>query len=201
MRALDPLALQALKEVPRAQFVASPDLSAQLSGHSIPSTLVVRTLLGYLPALSGREQVLLIGAGSGYLPVILARLVRQVQVIERSPEILAIARANIAKLMPTNLHLHSGDGRQGAAIEGVTMQRGTAVAGELPSRAGVVSANVGAAQRVIAALMQICLELLRDQGHQSAPLPRGVGSLDDQDRLGPQAGAARQKSELGHQAH
>ncbi len=115
MRALDPLALQALKEIPRAQFVASPDLSAQLSGHSIPSTLVVRTLLGYLPALSGREQVLLIGAGSGYLSVILARLVRQVQVIERSPEILAIARANIAKLMPTNLHLHSGDGRQGLA--------------------------------------------------------------------------------------
>ncbi len=56
MRALDPLALQALKDVPRAQFVASPDLSAQLSGHSIPSTLVVRTLLGYLPPLTGNER-------------------------------------------------------------------------------------------------------------------------------------------------
>ncbi len=113
MRALDPLALQALKDVPRAQFVASPDLSAQLSGHSIPSTLVVRTLLGYLPPLSGNEQVLLIGAGSGYLPVVLSRLVRQVQVIENNPQILAIARGNIAKFMPGNLHLHSGDGRQG----------------------------------------------------------------------------------------
>lgn len=117
MRALDPRTQQALKDIPRAEFIASPDLSAQLSGHSIPSTLVVRTLLGYLPPLLGHEKVLLIGAGAGYLAMILSRLVRRVAIIERSAEIIAIAQANLSKFSPHNLLLRAGEGAQGLPAE------------------------------------------------------------------------------------
>jgi len=113
MRELELRTLQALTDIPRSEFVASPDISAQLSGHSIPSTLVLQTLLSHLPPLDGSEKVLLIGAGSGYLAMILSRLVNQLLVLERNPQILPIARANLDKFNVQNVVLQTGEGAQG----------------------------------------------------------------------------------------
>lgn len=117
MRALDPRTLQALQAVSRVDFVASPDLSAQLSGHSIPSTLVVQTLLSHLPPLDGSEKVLLIGAGAGYLAMVLSRLVNRLFVLENNPQILLIAQSNLDKFAPHNVVLQAGDGTQGLAAQ------------------------------------------------------------------------------------
>lgn len=113
MRELDTRTLRVLSDIPRADFVASPDLSAMLSGHSIPSTEVVHTLLCHLPPLDGSEKLLLIGAGSGYLAMILSRLVQRLCVLERNPHILPIAQANLAKFDPGNVLWHCGEGAQG----------------------------------------------------------------------------------------
>lgn len=113
MKELDIRTLQALTTVPRADFIASPDLSALLSGHSIPSPLVVHTLLSHLPTLQGHEKVLLIGAGSGYLAMILARLVQQLFVVEHNPQIVHIAQANLGKFNPENVSLRNGEGERG----------------------------------------------------------------------------------------
>lgn len=113
MRTLDTRTLQALNGIPRTEFVASTDLAAFLSGHSIPSTLVMQTLLGHLPPLDGSENVLLIGAGSGYVAMVLSRLVQRLTVLERNPQILPIAQANLAKFAPANIVLQAGEGAQG----------------------------------------------------------------------------------------
>lgn len=118
MRPLDSRARKALDEVPRSAFIASPDLSAQLSGHSIPATAVVQILLSHLPPLDGTEKVLLIGAGSGYLAMILSRLVGQLFVLERNPGVLPIAQTNLAKFSPpdasaNHVVMQLGDGNSG----------------------------------------------------------------------------------------
>jgi type IV pilus assembly protein PilB len=70
-------------------------------------------VLALLPPLNGTENLLLVGAGSGYLAMILSRLVREITVIERNPEVLAIAEANLCKFAPGNLSLHAGEAIRG----------------------------------------------------------------------------------------
>ncbi|MEZ5512222.1 MAG: methyltransferase domain-containing protein, partial [Gammaproteobacteria bacterium] len=113
MKELDIRTLHVLTTVNRTDFITSPDLSHLLSGHSIPSTMVVQTLLSHLPTLQGHEKLLLIGAGSGYLAMILARLVQQLFVIEHNPQILHIAQTNLAKFAQPNITLRTGDGERG----------------------------------------------------------------------------------------
>lgn len=113
MKELDIRTLHVLTTVNRADFITSPDLSHLLSGHSIPSTMVVQTLLSHLPTLQGHEKLLLIGAGSGYLAMILARLVQQLFVIEHNPQILHIAQTNLDKFSQPNITLRTGDGERG----------------------------------------------------------------------------------------
>ena len=66
-----------------------------------------------LLALTGREKVLEIGTGSGYQTVLLAHLAAQVFSVERIPQLLDGARANIAAAGVRNVSLLLGDGTLG----------------------------------------------------------------------------------------
>src|SRR6185437_3872655 len=88
----DERVLQAIKTVPREQFVA-PSLRAQAfenialpieQGQSISQPLMVGAMTQAL-ALAGTEQVLEIGTGSGYQAAILAECARSVVTVERWP--------------------------------------------------------------------------------------------------------------------
>ena len=106
--------MQAIYAIPRSAFIASPDLGEMMSGHSIPSRATVKSVLKRIPALHDSDRVLLVGAGSGYLAVILSRLVASVLVIERDAGIADIARKNIAAFKPANLSVRVGEGAAGA---------------------------------------------------------------------------------------
>ena len=63
--------------------------------------------------LRGRERVLDVGTGSGYQAAVLAELAAEVFTIERIPELVALARANLEAAGYGNVEVHVGDGTLG----------------------------------------------------------------------------------------
>jgi protein-L-isoaspartate(D-aspartate) O-methyltransferase len=59
------------------------------------------------------ENVLEIGAGSGYMAALLAHKARHVTTVEILPELKAMAEANLAKAGISNVTVELGDGSQG----------------------------------------------------------------------------------------
>jgi type IV pilus assembly protein PilB len=112
---LDQRAMQAVYAVPRSAFVSSADMGEMLSGHSIPSRATVKTLLSRLPPLQESARVLQIGIGSGYLSMVLSRLVAELVVVERHNVIADIAKRNLAPFQPINIDVRVGEGELGAA--------------------------------------------------------------------------------------
>jgi protein-L-isoaspartate(D-aspartate) O-methyltransferase len=68
--------------------------------------------------LRGQERVLEIGTGSGYQAAVLSKLAVVVFSIERLPELAAQARATLAALGITNVHILVGDGSLGLPEHG-----------------------------------------------------------------------------------
>jgi protein-L-isoaspartate(D-aspartate) O-methyltransferase len=63
--------------------------------------------------LSPTHRVLEVGTGSGYQSAILGQIVKDVQTIEIVPELAARARALLAELGYSNIHVRSGDAYAG----------------------------------------------------------------------------------------
>jgi protein-L-isoaspartate(D-aspartate) O-methyltransferase len=116
----DPRVLDALREVPRHEFVP-PLLIAQAyddcplpigEGQTISQPFMVAAMTEAL-ALAGHERVLEVGTGSGYQAALLSRLAREVHTIERSVLLAGEARARLARLGCHNVTVHTGDGTLG----------------------------------------------------------------------------------------
>jgi protein-L-isoaspartate(D-aspartate) O-methyltransferase len=112
--------LKAMREVPRHLFVparcrsmAYEDMPLPI-GHdqTISQPLMVAMMTEAL-RLHGGERVLEIGTGSGYQAAILARLAKVVFTIERISALAAQARATLASLGITNVHVLVADGTLG----------------------------------------------------------------------------------------
>ncbi|MBV8757764.1 MAG: protein-L-isoaspartate(D-aspartate) O-methyltransferase [Deltaproteobacteria bacterium] len=112
--------LDAFRRVPREEFVAHDDLRHAYFdgplgigyGQTISQPYVVALTVEAL-ALRGHERVLEIGAGSGYAAAILGLLAREVDTIERIPELAATASDRLARLGFANVHVHCADGTLG----------------------------------------------------------------------------------------
>jgi protein-L-isoaspartate(D-aspartate) O-methyltransferase len=63
--------------------------------------------------LTGDEQVLDVGTGSGYQAAVLAELAAEVDTIERLPELAALARRNLDAAGYGDVRVHVGDGSRG----------------------------------------------------------------------------------------
>src|SRR5437763_14194231 len=116
----DPRILQAVRVVPRAEFVPA-DLGAQAyldqplpipHGQVTTQPSLVAKMVDALE-LTGSEQVLEIGTGYGFQTALLARLSGFVWSIERWPDIAAMARDNLARHGVTNVAVVVGDGTTG----------------------------------------------------------------------------------------
>jgi len=116
----DVAVLDAFGRVPREEFV-DPELRRHAyddgplgigHGQTISQPYVVAMTVDAL-ALSGHERVLEIGCGSGYAAAILGLLAREVDTIERIPELAAIATERLARLGFSNVHVHCADGTLG----------------------------------------------------------------------------------------
>ncbi len=116
----DARVLAALEQVPRHLFVPDDERAQAYEDRPLPigsaqtiSQPYIVALMSSLLELTPTSRVLEIGTGSGYQAAVLARLAGQVYSIEIVPELAAQARATLAHLGVSNLHLRVGDGYRG----------------------------------------------------------------------------------------
>ena len=127
---LDPEILDLLAVVKREEFVprewqamafVDMEIPLPVKAGAAPETMfspkVEARLLQEL-ALKGHENVLEIGAGSGYMAALLAYKARSVVSVEIRPELREFAAANLATAGIRNVRVEAGDGVNGWADAG-----------------------------------------------------------------------------------
>jgi protein-L-isoaspartate(D-aspartate) O-methyltransferase len=117
---LDTDVLDLLLVVKREDFVpaahkalAFVDTEIPLPGGEAMLTPKVEARLLQEVAVKKHENVLEVGAGSGYMAALLAHKARHVTTVEILPELKSLAEANLARAGVTNVTVELGDGAQG----------------------------------------------------------------------------------------
>jgi protein-L-isoaspartate(D-aspartate) O-methyltransferase len=130
---LDPAILNVLGEVKREDFVpaahktlafadlelplTTPTETAAALGHCMLSPKVEARMLQDM-ALTSLDKVLEVGTGSGHMAALMGKQAQRVITIEISPELAETARQNLQRSGIHNVEVRSGDGSQGAAVDG-----------------------------------------------------------------------------------
>jgi len=116
----DPRVLNAMRRVPRHEFIRGPGQSQAYEDHPVPIGEDQTISQPYMVAamterlrLEGDERVLEIGTGSGYQTAVLSTLAAEVYTIERLPSLSARARTTLTSLGYDNVHYRVCDGTQG----------------------------------------------------------------------------------------
>jgi protein-L-isoaspartate(D-aspartate) O-methyltransferase len=116
----DPAVIEAMKEVPRHEFVPFSVKSYAYADGPLPighgQTISQPFIVAYMTQaleLSKEDTVLEVGTGSGYQAAILGKLAREVYTIEIVPPLAESARTVLAKLGFQNVHVKLGDGYLG----------------------------------------------------------------------------------------
>ena len=116
----DPSVLQALRQVPRAQFVPPDVVEQAYLDRPLPIPHGQVTTQPSLTAkmiealrLTGSEHVLEVGTGYGFQTALLAHLSDFVWSVERWSDISGTARANLTRHGLTNVEALVGDGTEG----------------------------------------------------------------------------------------
>ena len=119
---LDQDVLDLLLVVRREQFVppehkalAFVDTEIPLPGGETMFTPKIEARILQEVQVKKHENVLEIGAGSGYMAALLAHKARHVTTVEIRPELKAMAEANLAKAGISNVTVELGNGAQGWA--------------------------------------------------------------------------------------
>lgn len=116
----DPRVLDAMRRVPREEFVRRLSRSSAYEDHPLPigsgqtisqPYIVARTVEA--AAVDGNSSVLDVGTGSGYAAAVLAEIAADVVSIERHPELADGARRLLTRLGYTNVTVVTGDGTLG----------------------------------------------------------------------------------------
>jgi protein-L-isoaspartate(D-aspartate) O-methyltransferase len=112
----DPAVIQALRSVPREEFVPRPLRDAAYDDTPLPigkgqtiSQPFIVALMTSLLRLSGSEKVLEVGTGSGYQTAVLARLAKHVYSAEIEPGLSREVQGHLDRLGITNVTLVEGD--------------------------------------------------------------------------------------------
>ena len=122
---LDNDVLQTLVDVRREAFVPAACRSLAFidteiplpCGQNMPAPKLEARLLQEA-AVKGNEQVLEIGAGSGYMAALLSRHARHVVTVEIEPELQKLAEANLKTYGISNVTVALGDAARGWAGSG-----------------------------------------------------------------------------------
>lgn len=118
----DELVLEAMRKVPREQFV--PEIERNFAYHNSPlpigsgqtiSQPYIVALMTEALQLKGGERVLEIGTGSGYAAAILAEIAAEVFTVERVKELADRAADALIDQGYVNAHVKHGDGTLGWA--------------------------------------------------------------------------------------
>jgi protein-L-isoaspartate(D-aspartate) O-methyltransferase len=116
----DERVLAAMGKVPRERFVVGRDLHRSYDDCALPIGFDQTISQPYMVAatcellgLSGDENVLEVGTGSGYAAAVLAELAASVTTIERVPELAARASETLAAAGYVDVEVVVGDGSLG----------------------------------------------------------------------------------------
>lgn len=116
----DPRVLEALREIPRHEFVPEHLRTQAYTDHALPiaggqtiSQPYVVARMTELLAVEPEHSVLEIGTGTGYQTAVLARLARRVYSLERVPELAREAIARMRELGLENVKIQVFDGTVG----------------------------------------------------------------------------------------
>lgn len=118
----NPAVLAAMREVPRERFVpeqfrtrAYEDTPLPIeSGQTISQPFIVAAMIE-AAEVGATDNVLEVGAGSGYAAAVLGRIARCVTAIERHADLCSAARDRIRQLGYDNVEIVHGDGTRGCA--------------------------------------------------------------------------------------
>jgi protein-L-isoaspartate(D-aspartate) O-methyltransferase len=132
----DPRVLAAMREIPRHLFIPPPYDRAAYEDNPLPigngqtiSQPYIVALMTELLHPEDTDNVLEIGAGSGYQAAIISRLVRRLTTIERIAAIADLARTNLKSIGVDNVVVIEGDGTLGypgnAPYEGIIVTAAT----------------------------------------------------------------------------
>lgn len=116
----DPAILDAFRQVPREEFVAS-GIGRQVYGdHPLPieagqtiSQPYIVALMIEAAGIQPGDRVLEVGAGSGYAAAVMSHIAAEVIAIERKPELVAVATERMRRLGYNNVKIVEGDGTRG----------------------------------------------------------------------------------------
>ncbi|RPI40870.1 MAG: protein-L-isoaspartate(D-aspartate) O-methyltransferase [Methanoregulaceae archaeon] len=136
----DPRILAAMQEIPRHMFIPPPYDRAAYDDNPLPigsgqtiSQPYIVALMTELLHPKATDNMLEIGAGSGYQAAVLSRLVRQLTTLERIKTVADLARRNLEFLGIDNVVVIEGDGTLGypenAPYDGIIV---TAATPEVP---------------------------------------------------------------------
>jgi protein-L-isoaspartate(D-aspartate) O-methyltransferase len=116
----DARVLEAMRSVPRHEFVPQSALSRAYSDQPLPignrqtiSQPYIVAAMSELLRLEPGDKVLEVGTGSGYQAAVLSKLVSQVYSIEIIPELAESSKALLARLGFENVAVITGDGYRG----------------------------------------------------------------------------------------
>ena len=116
----DPRVLAAMFEIPRHLFIPPPYDRAAYDDNPVPigngQTISQPYIVAVMTALlhpKATDNVLEIGAGSGYQAAVLSRLVLRLTTIERITRVADLARANLKSIGIDNVVVIEGDGTLG----------------------------------------------------------------------------------------
>ena len=116
----DPRVLHAMRRVPREEFVTPENRRFAYNDCALPIDCRQTISQPYTVAfmcqaaqLTGSENVLEIGCGSGYGAAVLSLLAREVHTVERIPELVEQASEKLMRLGYDNVHVYTADGTLG----------------------------------------------------------------------------------------
>jgi protein-L-isoaspartate(D-aspartate) O-methyltransferase len=118
----DPRVLDAMRKVPRHEFIPEPFRLDAYGDHPLPigegqtisQPYIVAAMLEHL-ALEATDRVLEVGTGSGYVTALLSLLSAEVYSVERHAPLALSAESMLRRLEYRNVKIRVGDGTQGWA--------------------------------------------------------------------------------------
>jgi protein-L-isoaspartate(D-aspartate) O-methyltransferase len=133
----DARALDAMRRVPRDEFVPEAYRDSAYDDHPLPigeeqtisQPYIVAAMLEQLSLQAG-DRVLEVGTGSGYVTALLSLLCAEVYSVERHAALAGGAEATVRRLGYLNARIRVGDGRLGwaeyAPFDGILVSAATA---------------------------------------------------------------------------
>lgn len=116
----NPLVLEAMRKVPRHEFVRTADRSRAYEDTALPignqQTISPPYVVAYMTEVldpGAEDRVLEIGTGSGYQAAVLGAICRDVYTIEIVPQLAKQATRRLQDLGYENVHVREGDGYKG----------------------------------------------------------------------------------------